>query len=470
MNDRDAEVVRVVNDLATRGRGAAAFELAERRRARELADQLAQAAALNQSNPSHPSSLPAEQSATAMTADQAASSIPDDSTAILEYVTGSLGAPTTLFLLRRAKDQNLSALTLAPADSLEAAIGRFEALIQSGAGADALAASLGEALLAPAVARLDTGVRRLVIVPDGPLHRLPFDALRLTDGHYVAERYAVSTAPSARVLASLWRHDPLTSRPMRLLAFGDPAVDSKRGPGLPRLLRSAEEARLVAQYSPTSEVRLRDEASAAYLKRADLRPFRVVHFATHTLVDEHTAARTALVLAAGGGESGFVGPDELARLRLDADLVVLSSCRSAGGAVINGEGVQGLIAPLFRAGARSVVATQWEVGDKEATRFIQALYGHLAKNRPVGEALRLAKLDAVRARRSPHEWAAFTVAGDPLVRVPLRAPAWWRQPRPLIVLAALSAALGLFYLLRIRSARREEARAEPGVASRTHQR
>ena len=63
MNDRDAEVVRVVNELATRGRGAAAFELAERRRARELADQLAQAAALNQSDTSHPSPLPSEQSA-----------------------------------------------------------------------------------------------------------------------------------------------------------------------------------------------------------------------------------------------------------------------------------------------------------------------------------------------------------------------------------------------------------------------
>jgi len=257
---------------------------------------------------------------------------------------------------------------------------------------------------------------------------------------------------------------------MRLLAFGDPASESKRGPGLPRLRRSAGEARFVAQYSPTSEVRLREEASAAYLKRADLRPFRVVHFATHTLVDEHTAARTALVLAPGNGESGLVGPDELARLRLDADMVVLSSCRSAGGVVINGEGVQGLIAPLFRAGARSVVATQWEVGDKEATRFIQALYRHLAKNRPVGEALRLAKLDAVRAKRSPHEWAAFTVVGDPLVRVPLRAPAGWRRPGLLIALVALSAALVLFYLLRIRRARREEATWEPGVASRTHQR
>ncbi len=467
MNDRDAEVVRVISDLATRGRADAAFALAERRRARELADQLAQATALDQSDTLRLAPVTSERSTPAMTAPQAASHIPDDSTAILEYVTGSLGAPTTLFLLRRGSGNDLQVLTLAPADSLEARIARFEALIQSGMESDGVAASLGNALLAPAVARLDATIRRLVIIPDGPLHRLPFDALRLRDGRYAAERYAISTAPSAKVLVSLWLHHP-SGRPMRLLAFGDPAFESKRQPALPRLRRSAGEARFVARYSPKSEVRLRGEASAAFLKGSDLTPFRVVHFATHTLVDEHTAARTALVLAPSKGESGFVGPDELARLRLDADMVVLSSCRSAGGVVINGEGVQGLIAPLFRAGARSVVATQWEVGDREAVSLVQALYRHLAQKRPVGEALRLAKLDAIRAKRSPHEWAAFTLVGDPLVQVPLRAPAWWQLSRLLTGLVALSAGLVLFYLLRIRRARREEARREPGVASRTH--
>ena len=297
----------------------------------------------------------------------------------------------------------------------------------------------------PAVARLDATIRRLVIIPEGPLHRLPFDALRLRDGGYAAERYAISTAPSAKVLVSLWLHHP-SGRPMRLLAFGDPGFASKRQPPLPRLRRSAGEARFVARYSPKSEVRLRGEASAAFLKGSDLTPFRVVHFATHTLVDEHTAARTALVLAPGKGESGFVGPDELARLRLDADMVVLSSCRSAGGVVINGEGVQGLIAPLFRAGARSVVATQWEVGDREAVSLVQALYRHLAQKRPVGEALRLAKLDAIRAKRSPYEWAAFTLVGDPLVQVPLRAPAWWQSSRLLTGLVALSAGCGAVLL------------------------
>ena len=216
---------------------------------------------------------------------------------------------------------------------------------------------------------------------------------------------------------------------------------------------------------------MRGEASAAFLKGSDLTPFRVVHFATHTLVDEHTAARTALVLAPSKGESGFVGPDELARLRLDADMVALSSCRSAGGVVINGEGVQGLIAPLFRAGARSVVATQWEVGDREAVSLVQALYRHLAQKRPVGEALRLAKLDAIRAKRSPHEWAAFTLVGDPLVQVPLRAPAWWQlTPAADRPGSALSRPGAVLLAERSWRARREEARREPGVASRTHHR
>lgn len=226
----------------------------------------------------------------------------------------------------------------------------------------------------------------------------------------------------------------------------------------------------MADYSPSAEVRLREAASAAYLKRADLTPFRVLHFATHTLVDEHTAARTALVLAPGNGESGLVGPDQLARLHLNADLVVLSSCRSGGGTVVNGEGIQGLVAPLFQAGARSVVATQWEIGDRGAVRLIESLYRHLAEHRTVGDALRLAKLDAIRAKSPPHEWAAFMVVGDPLVRVPLRTPPWWHRSwlTPTLVLAG-ALLLGVYWL-RTRRGRRAELSSAPGVTSRTHQR
>jgi CHAT domain-containing protein len=490
MSDRDASVVRVLAALARGGEASEAFELAERRRARELADRLVQAQALqagHQGSAGQASAINREW----VTSDDVAGLIPD-STAILEYVTGSLGAPTTLIVLTRGSSAGgqVRALVLAPADSMKTQIARFAALIQGGSDVDGLSRTLGDALLAPALAGLDSGVRRLIIIPDGPLHRLPFDALRLPDGHYAAERYAISLAPSAGVLTTLWRRaqerDPL-SRPMRLLAFGDPAFarpDGRQAPedssaertrsslgkvgDLSRLRSSGREARLVASYSPLSDIRLRGNASEAYLKHADLGPFRVLHFATHALVDENSAARTALVLAPGDGESGLVGPSELAMLRLDADLVVLSSCRSAGGVVLRGEGVQGLTAPLLQAGARSVVATQWQVGDRSTVAFVEGFYRHLAGGVSVSDGLRATKLAALHRGAPAREWAAFVAVGDPLIRVPLTAPS--RRPRWVLPLAviALAGVLLAAYWLRTRRGRIGEASSPAGVRARTH--
>jgi CHAT domain-containing protein/tetratricopeptide (TPR) repeat protein len=453
MSDRDAGVVTLVNQIASGGQVADAFALAERRRARELADRLAQARPVG----------------FRVSAADIIARIPD-STAVLEYVTGSFGAPTTLFLLTRAEGSgSIRALTLTPIDSLEQQIVRFESLIRSGMDFTREGSNLASALLLPALARLGPGIDRLIVIPDGPLHRLPFDALQLQNRRFVSERFTISSAPSAAVLTALWRRNERPDRPMQLLAFGDPSSPADAD-SLPRLRRSAEEARLVARYSPRSVVRLRDEASAAYLKRADLTPFRVVHFATHTVVDEHASARTALLLAPGEGESGRVSANDLARLRLNADLVVLSSCRSAGGVVVAGEGVQGFIAPLLQAGTQSVVATQWEIGDRNALKFVKFLYGHLAAGQPVATALRLAKLDAIRDKMPARDWAAFTTVGNPLTRVPLRAPPWWRNPWRIVALLLVPLAGLLIYLFKIRSGRRPEDSWAPGVASRTHQR
>jgi tetratricopeptide (TPR) repeat protein len=464
ISDRDAEVVRLLGEIARDGRITTAFELAERRRARELADRLTQANGFRRDTTGTPSPDPPKQAAP-VSAAAVMARIRDDSTAILEYVTGSFGAPTTLFLLTRGEGSaNIKSIALAPADSMEPEIARFEALVQGGGRADGLAEALGGALLAPAVAQLRPGIRRLVIIPDGPLHRLPFDALRV-DGRFAAERYAISLAPSAGVLVTLWAK-PASARPVRLLAMGDPEVGHEDS--LPRLPRSAKEARLVASYAPASEIRLGKEASASYLQHADLDSFRVIHFATHTLVDEHSAARTALVLAPGDRESGRLGPGDLAALRLDADLVVLSSCRSAGGVVVNGEGVQGLIAPLFQAGAHAVVATRWEIGDRNALDFVRVFYRHLAEGETVGEALRLAKLDSMRNHAPVQQWAAFTLTGDPLVRIPLRTPSGWSFARLLALLAVVGMLALTGYWLRTRSGRTGETRPEPGVRSRTH--
>ena len=469
-NDRNASVAVVIAALARGGRGAAAFELAEARRARELAERLARARALadgDRAAAADAAPRTARGTSPAGTAGLAeiARLMPDDETAILEYVTGAMGAPTTLFVVTRAGGRGaVTAHVLPSADSLVGDISRLVGLIEGGDDPTALERRIGSALLDPALGGLAPGVRRLVVVPDGPLHRVPWDALRLPDGRWTVERFAVSIAPSASVVAALWRANPgdTVPPPARVLAFGDPLFANERDAtageevyrsafaesgGLPRLPHSAREARLVARYAPdgAGEVRLREEASAAFLRRSDLASYDIIHFATHAIVDERAATRTALALSAEGGESGFVGPADLAALGLDAGIVVLSACRSAGGVVVDGEGVQGLTAPLLEAGARSVVATTWRIGDRGTVPLVDALYRGLARGLPVSEALREAKLEAIRRGAPPAEWAAFTAVGDPHVRVMLVEPPpatrWWLVVAAVAALAAAALAV-----------------------------
>jgi CHAT domain-containing protein/tetratricopeptide (TPR) repeat protein len=476
-SDQDASVARLLGLLAAGGRVAPAFELAERRRARELMDAVLQAEALRVGgNPAEP---PGTRRSGPVTAAALAASFPEEGTALLEFIVGAQGGPATLFVGQRS---GLRAHQLPLPDSWSTQVARLAALIESGTEPNELADALGKALLQPALAGLGPEVSRLVIVPDGPLHRIPWDALRLADGRRVVERYSLSLAPSAAVVSALWRRardGKDSARPTRLLAFADPDFASagqeggdvfpgseaagvyrsafESSGGLPRLPASAREIELVARYAPDAEVRVRGAASASYLKNADLTRFRILHFATHALVDDRTAARTALALAPGEGESGFVSPGELAALRLDADLVVLSACRTARGVLVEGEGVLGLTAPLLQAGARSVVATGWRIGDQATVEFVRSFYDALARGLPVGDALRAAKLDALRRGAGSTEWAVFTAVGDPLVRIPLRTPPILARWVGWLVVPALAlAAAAAAYFIRRRTLRTSE--------------
>ena len=466
---RDASIARVLAAMVRAGRTGQAFEVAERRRARELVERLTQAEALRADSGATPTGARPPEPRT-VTAAAAATALPDDSTALLEYVAGLDGAPSTVFVVTR---RGVQGRVLPPADSLLPTIERFVALLEDGQDARNPAGVLGPALLDSAIALLPGSVTRILIVPDGPLHRIPFDALRLAEGRYVVERYTVGVVPSAGALATL------RERPVRpdtqwtaLLALGDPAFAREQGEraalgelfrdafdrsgGLPRLAAAGDEVRDVARYAPSAVVRVRGDASEAFVKHTPLERFGVLHFATHALVDESTLARTALALSPGDGEDGFLSPADLAALRLDADLVVLSACRTAGGVIVAGEGLQGLTAPLLEAGARSVVATQWRIGDRSTVQLVDEFYEAMAMGQPVAQALRTAKLAAIRRGAPPRDWAAFTVVGDPEARVKLKRPA----PRPsLWWVAAAGAALvlgGLFV-------RRRGEAGEPAV-------
>lgn len=444
--DRDTFFARAIAGLAERGQTDAAFEHAERRRARTLAERMVQADALRSASESDSTRHASAIAVPRATAASVASALPGDDIALLEYVTGAMGAPTTLFVTTR---HGVRAVTLASADTVLPMVRRLLAAIESGDKVTSLARSLGDALLTPALDSLGANVTRLVIVPDGVLHRVPFDALRLRDGRAALERFEISLAPSAAVVALLWKRGPPSApAPPRVLAFGDPAFNAERvttelqlasrdarttrdgdSPAtFMRLPESGREAEIAASYGRGSVARLHDEATASYLLHAPLESFRVLHFATHALVDERSLLKSAVVLAPSGGDDGLVSPGDLAALPLRADLVVLSACRSAGGVVVDGEGVQGLTAPLLAAGARAVVATAWPIDDHETVAVIEDFYRALSRGATVGSALREAKLAAMRRGAPARDWASFAVIGDPTVRVPLEAPArhtWW---------------------------------------------
>jgi hypothetical protein len=449
----DYGLATVVAALVRAGKLESARGLVEQRRARELTDRLVQ------TRPGTP--MPIAPVGTGVPQARG-----DSTMALVEYAGGLRGQPTTVFLTTH---RGLVARVLDPLDSLAPDLIRFVALLRAGEPVDSLGRRLGAALLDPILGMIPASVTRLLIIPDGALHAIPFDALLLPGGQPLLTRFAVVSAPSAAVAYGLAArpHRPGLNR---VLAFGDPRFERELAPsagaagdgyrsafeasgGLLRLTGSGAEARAAARFGTGSVVLLRGEASEANLKRMPLRDFGVIHLATHALVSDWSPARTALALAPGGGEDGFLGPSEIAGLELSADLVVLSACRTAAGVVIGGEGLQGLTAPLLEAGARSVVATLWPVRDLQTARLMGSLYTALATGTTVAEALRSAKLEAYRAGAPPGEWAAFTLVGDPSVIVGLEpaGAAWW----PWVLGAVVAVALG--YGLVTRRRRMSEA-------------
>ncbi|MHB1224518.1 MAG: CHAT domain-containing protein [Gemmatimonadaceae bacterium] len=479
--DQDTGVPRVLAALAADGRVGQAFALAERRRARELVNRMMQAEVLRDGRSADGElRTRVQRQGEPIDADRLAAALPDSRTALLEFVTGPDGAPTTLFVVTR---DGVRAVLLPPLDTLAPRVQRWLAFLEGGDSPDALARSLGAALLDSAQVLVGPEVTRLVIVPDGLLHRVPFDALRLRDGRFAVQRFAIASSPSATVASELWRRGagvtaaragaPTTTVPpgngtgqasaapvtASVLALGDPTFASAEEDdgdggyrasfdavgGLVRLAGSGREARMVASFTPDGQLRLREEASEAFLKHAPLDDVGVIHLATHAMVDETTVARTALALAPGDGEDGFLSAGDVAALSLGADLVVLSACRTAGGHLLGGEGIWGLTGPLLEAGARAVVATGWRIGDDRSVRLMREFYTALADGQDVAGALQTAKLAAIARGERPETWAAFSVVGDPMVRVALVAPTRTNMPgRP-----ALLAIAGLLVVVAV---------------------
>jgi tetratricopeptide (TPR) repeat protein len=284
------------------------------------------------------------------------------------------------------------------------------------------AEALGRMVLGPVAARLDR--QRLVVVPDGALEYIPFGALVVPEGNRapapLLERHEIAALPSASALAAQRRN--LAQRPpapKRLAILADPAFDP--GSSFERLPGSRQEAEAVAALVPPGEtlVALGTEANRSLVLGGRLSAFRVLHFATHGVFDAGRPALSGLALstvdAAGKPQEGFFPLHDVYNLRLGADLVVLSGCRTALGREVRGEGLIGLTRGFLYAGASRVVASLWRVEDQATaalmTRFYRALW---EEGLPPAAALRAAQLHVREQRRwrDPYFWAGFVLQGD----------------------------------------------------------
>ena len=266
------------------------------------------------------------------------------------------------------------------------------------------AARLYRALLSPARDAL-RGARRVVIVPDGALWDLPFQALRGPGGRFLIEDAAVSYVPSLSVLRDMQaRRRAHGQAAGSLLAVGDPELSSQ----------VREIARL---YDPrASAVRAGAGARESWLK-AEAPHYRVLHVATHGTLDDASPLYSELVLAppaAGERDDGLLEAREILELDLGADLAVLSACETGRGRAGAGEGLIGMTWAFFVAGCPTTVASQWKVEAASTSRLMLAFHRELRRNRAPAEALRLAALAQLRrgAERHPFYWAGFVAMGD----------------------------------------------------------
>ena len=300
---------------------------------------------------------------------------------------------------------------------LRPAVGLFNGTFEQRDGSEAApAAALYRRLLAEPLRDLPAGIRRLILVPDDALHRLPFAALRETpQAPPLAARYALTQVPSAtHWRASKGPRPP--AAPIPALALADPPLRRDRSDGArlgPLPYARQEAAGVVRALGGGSLRRFGADASEAYLKGAALRRFGVLHFATHAVTDEVDPDRSGVLLAPGAAaEDGLLQIREIVGLDLGGRVVVLSACSSDTGALLRGEGVMSLARGFFQGGAHTVVATLWRLRDDEAADFFARFYRHLGRGASVGAALHAAQAESIAAGVPAAAWAGIVALGD----------------------------------------------------------
>lgn len=254
---------------------------------------------------------------------------------------------------------------------------------------------LYDALIAPLEDRLKS-CERLVVVPDGPLHHVPFHAL-YNEGRYLIESCELSYAPSATILALCLERPRDGGDESMLVAFAG------QGRDLPQAVSEVKE---LAGLLPRAVVYVQEHATRSVLSGI-AGPLRVLHLATHGWVCHENPMFSSLAFA-----DGELSVWEVFGARLPASLAVLSACVTGRG-VSKGSDHLGLASAFLCAGSRALLSTLWQIHDASTAAFMHLFYRHLLQGQACAAALRQAQLELMSADayQHPYYWAPFVLSG-----------------------------------------------------------
>jgi len=363
---------------------------------------------------------------------------------VLEYVLSEPHSYCVWISKKRAGVQLLPA----GGRKIEELTRRFLDETRAKSGDTVLPKLLYAALLGPLPAYASS--ERLIVVPDGILNLLPFDALHDPTDTLLLETRTISYAPASTVLTVLRNRKESPALRHAFLGVGDvpyqdqggvsanipkPTEVSQRllrglsdalGISLQDLPQTREEVVEVSKILGNDGVTLLGpNATETTFKSQPLEQFKIIHLAAHGFADTQFPERSGLVLGVdpNSHDDGLLQVREILRLRFDADLVTLSACNTGVGKLQGEEGITNLVEAFLVSGAKAVVASLWSADDTYTLALMERFYTHIAEGQDKAGALRQAKLDVLAKygkQASPYYWGAFVLVGDGGSPIPLR--------------------------------------------------
>ena len=249
----------------------------------------------------------------------------------------------------------------------------------------------------------------LLVVPDGALFYLPFEALIDQKGAYLVESFTTSYSNSINGLFELHKGD--SPDDLKLLTVAPEF--SQGGDGLPPLKYNGEEVRLISEYFDSESLIGGEGTLPRFLQQ--VADYNVIHLATHASAND--AFPDYSNLAFYGNDQNLLYVKDLYNLDLNAAMVTLSACQTGIGQLQKGEGMLSLSKGFYYAGARSLINSLWKINDKSTAQLMSYFYDNLSEGKPKDIALREAKLKYLRTTedpylKHPYYWASFVISGN----------------------------------------------------------